>query len=83
MVERLASCRFLANDTVILACKFFIRKSLLSRVLIKNHQQEDIKILMHTVSSPRLLEEAKNIDPVLSTEGWQTLMTFTRESARE
>jgi len=36
---------------------------------------------MHTVSSPHLLEDAKNIDPVLSTEGWQTLMTFTRESA--
>jgi len=38
---------------------------------------------MHTVSSPHLLEDAKNIDPVLSTEGWQTLMTFTRESARK
>lgn len=38
---------------------------------------------MHTVSSPRLLEDAKNIDPVLKTEGWETLMTFTRESARK
>jgi nuclear protein localization family protein 4 len=38
---------------------------------------------MHTVSSPHLLEDAKNIDPVLKTEGWETLMTFTRESARE
>ena len=38
---------------------------------------------MRTVSSPRLLEEAKNIDQVLGTEGWETLMTFTRESARE
>ncbi|KAF5311980.1 hypothetical protein D9619_003407 [Psilocybe cf. subviscida] len=42
---------------------------------------EDIKIIMRTVSSPDLLEDAKNIDPVLSTESWQTLMTFTRESA--
>jgi nuclear protein localization family protein 4 len=42
---------------------------------------EDIKIMMRTVSSPDLLEDAKNIDPVLSTESWQTLMTFTQESA--
>ncbi|KAF8202969.1 NPL4 family-domain-containing protein [Pholiota molesta] len=42
---------------------------------------DDIKVLMRTVSSPSLLEDPKNIDPVLSTEGWQTLMTFTRESA--
>ncbi|KJA26074.1 hypothetical protein HYPSUDRAFT_36938 [Hypholoma sublateritium FD-334 SS-4] len=40
----------------------------------------DINVLMHTLSSANLLEDAKNIDPVLSTEGWQTLMTFTRES---
>jgi nuclear protein localization family protein 4 len=39
--------------------------------------------MMRTVSSPDLLEDAKNIDPVLSTESWQTLMTFTRESARK
>jgi len=36
---------------------------------------------MHTVSSPNLLEDAKNIDPVLATDSWQTLMTFTRESS--
>ncbi|KIM48322.1 hypothetical protein M413DRAFT_440044 [Hebeloma cylindrosporum] len=42
---------------------------------------EDIKVFMHAVSSPNLLEDAKNIDPVLRTEGWETLMTFTRESA--
>ncbi|PPQ92667.1 hypothetical protein CVT25_013974 [Psilocybe cyanescens] len=42
---------------------------------------DDIKVLMHTVTSPTLLEDAKSIDPVLSTEGWHTLMTFTRESA--
>jgi len=38
---------------------------------------------MRTVSLPNLLEDAKNIDPLLSTDGWQTLMTFTRESARK
>ncbi|KAF4623437.1 hypothetical protein D9613_001678 [Agrocybe pediades] len=42
---------------------------------------EDIKVMMRTVTSPNLLEDAKNIDPVLTTEGWNTLMTFTRESA--
>ncbi|KDR84851.1 hypothetical protein GALMADRAFT_233283 [Galerina marginata CBS 339.88] len=41
----------------------------------------DIKVMMNTVTSLNLLEDAKNIDPVLSTDGWQTLMTFTRESA--
>ena len=39
--------------------------------------------MMRTITDPHLLEDAKNIDPVLSTEGWQTLMTFTRESARK
>ncbi|PPQ66117.1 hypothetical protein CVT26_010918, partial [Gymnopilus dilepis] len=42
---------------------------------------EDIQVMMRTITDPHLLEDAKNIDPVLSTEGWQTLMTFTRESA--
>ncbi|KAF8905447.1 NPL4 family-domain-containing protein [Gymnopilus junonius] len=42
---------------------------------------DDVKVMMRTVTSPNLLEDAGNIDPVLSTEGWQTLMTFTRESA--
>ena len=45
--------------------------------------KDDIKRMMHTVSSPNLLEDAKNIDPVLETDSWQTLMTFTRESSRE
>ncbi|KAF9481681.1 polyubiquitin-tagged protein recognition complex, Npl4 component [Pholiota conissans] len=40
----------------------------------------DIEVLMRTLSSPSLLQDPKNIDPVLSTDGWQTLMTFTRES---
>jgi len=42
--------------------------------------KDDLKHMMHTVSSPNLLEDAKNIDPVLATDSWQTLMTFTRES---
>jgi len=45
--------------------------------------KDDIKLMMHTVSSPNLLVDAKNIDPVLATDSWQTLMTFTRESGRE
>lgn len=44
--------------------------------------QDDMKVLMRTVSSPTLLEDLSQLDAVLATEGWQTLMTFTRESAR-
>ena len=55
---------------------FFIETSV---IFVK----DDIKLMMHTVSSPNLLEDAKNIDPVLATDSWQTLMTFTRESSRE
>ncbi|KAK0465250.1 NPL4 family-domain-containing protein [Desarmillaria tabescens] len=42
---------------------------------------EDMKILMRTVTSPTLLEDVSQLDPLLTTEGWHTLMTFTRESA--
>lgn len=44
--------------------------------------QDDMKVLIRTVSSPTLLEDLAQLDAVLATEGWQTLMTFTRESAR-
>ncbi|KAJ7596715.1 NPL4 family-domain-containing protein [Mycena floridula] len=43
--------------------------------------REEMKIFMQTVSSPTLLEDPTQLDPLLSTDGWQTLMTFTRESA--
>ncbi|KAG5654030.1 hypothetical protein H0H81_008046 [Sphagnurus paluster] len=42
---------------------------------------EDMKVLVKTVSSPSLLDDLPLLDPLLATEGWQTLMTFTRESA--
>lgn len=45
--------------------------------------KDEVKLIMGTVSSPNLLEDARNIDRVLATDGWQTLMTFTRESGRE
>ncbi|TRM65993.1 NPL4 family-domain-containing protein [Schizophyllum amplum] len=41
----------------------------------------DIKLMTRTVSRPMLLREPALLDPVLQCEGWQTLMTFTRESA--
>ncbi|KAJ7630580.1 NPL4 family-domain-containing protein [Roridomyces roridus] len=41
----------------------------------------DIKLLMRVVTSPTLLEDLSQLDPLLATEGWNTLMTFTRESA--
>ncbi|GLB36468.1 putative NPL4 family, putative zinc binding region [Lyophyllum shimeji] len=42
---------------------------------------EDMKVLARTATEPNLLEDLSLLDPLLSTEGWQTLMTFTRESA--
>ncbi|KAK7058343.1 nuclear protein localization protein 4 [Paramarasmius palmivorus] len=41
----------------------------------------DIKLLLTTASSPKLLEDQSALDPVLTSDGWQTLMTFTREHA--
>ena len=38
---------------------------------------------MRTASSPNLLVDATQLDALFATEGWQTLMTFARESARE
>ena len=44
--------------------------------------QDDMKILVQMLSSPTLLEDPTQLDAILATEGWHTLMTFTRESAR-
>jgi nuclear protein localization protein 4 homolog len=41
-----------------------------------------MRVLMQTVTSPTLTEDPSQLDPVLQTEGWQTLMTFTLEHAR-
>ncbi|KZP32264.1 polyubiquitin-tagged protein recognition complex, Npl4 component [Athelia psychrophila] len=43
--------------------------------------EADIHLMMRTASLPNLLEDVKLLDPLLATEGWQTLMTFARESA--
>ncbi|KAJ7785914.1 NPL4 family-domain-containing protein [Mycena metata] len=40
----------------------------------------DVKLMMRIISSPTLLEDLSQLDPLLATEGWNTLMTFTRES---
>lgn len=45
--------------------------------------QEDMKVLTKVASSPALLEDVSLLDPLMATEGWQTLMTFVRESARK
>ncbi|KAF9535475.1 NPL4 family-domain-containing protein [Crepidotus variabilis] len=42
---------------------------------------EDMKVLMRTASMSNLLENAKNIDPVLSLSSWQTLLAVANESA--
>ncbi|EGO02804.1 hypothetical protein SERLA73DRAFT_119835 [Serpula lacrymans var. lacrymans S7.3] len=43
--------------------------------------ESDMNILIRTVTSPTLLEDTTSLDALLATDGWQTLMTFTRESA--
>lgn len=45
--------------------------------------QEDMKVLAKVASSPTLLEDVGQLDPLMATEGWQTLITFVRESARK
>jgi hypothetical protein len=40
-------------------------------------------ILMRAVTSPTLLEDPSQLDALFATEGWQTLLTFAREVARE
>ncbi|KAF9452572.1 polyubiquitin-tagged protein recognition complex, Npl4 component [Macrolepiota fuliginosa MF-IS2] len=42
---------------------------------------EDLKLIMRTVTDPKLAEDITLLDPVLNSDSWQTLMTFTRESA--
>ncbi|KAE9395934.1 polyubiquitin-tagged protein recognition complex, Npl4 component [Gymnopus androsaceus JB14] len=44
---------------------------------------DDMKILMQVATSPNLMTDPSQLDPLLATDGWQTLMTFTRENARE
>jgi hypothetical protein len=36
--------------------------------------------MMRIITSPTLLEDLSQLDPLLATEGWNTLMTFTRET---
>jgi len=40
----------------------------------------DMKILMEVATSPTLMSDPSQLDPLLATDGWQTLMTFTREN---
>lgn len=43
----------------------------------------DMKVLVSTMTSPSLLEDPSALNALFKTESWQTLMTFTRESARK
>ena len=87
MAERLASSCVPTNNPAFLSGRCFLiaiyyfhwNWPFFLAIFVK----DDIRLMMHTVSSPDLLEDAKNIDPVLATDSWQTLMTFTRESGRE
>lgn len=40
---------------------------------------EDTKTLLEVASSPKLLDDPSVLDKVLHSDGWQTLMTFTKE----
>jgi len=42
---------------------------------------DDTKVLVRTATSPRLLEDPSVLDALMKTDGWQTLLTFARESA--
>ncbi|KIM67089.1 hypothetical protein SCLCIDRAFT_1210569 [Scleroderma citrinum Foug A] len=43
--------------------------------------KDDIRQLLRIVTSPTLTEDRKSLDALIKTEGWQTLVTFARESA--
>lgn len=40
---------------------------------------EDTKTLLEVASSPNLFDDLSILDKVLYSDGWQTLMTFTKE----
>ena len=40
-------------------------------------------MLLKSVSAPDLMDNPSALDPVLASDSWQTLMTFTREHARK
>ncbi|KAF8649760.1 hypothetical protein AX16_005527 [Volvariella volvacea WC 439] len=42
---------------------------------------DDSKLIMRVASSPNLLEDTTQLDPVLASDGWQTLLTIARENA--
>ena len=44
---------------------------------------EDTKTLIEVASSPNLLDNLSVLDKLLHTDGWQTLMTFTKEMGCE
>lgn len=44
---------------------------------------EDTKTLIKVASSPNLLDDPSVLDKLLHTDGWQTLMTFTKEMGCE
>lgn len=43
----------------------------------------DTKTLLEVASSPNLFDDPSLLDKVLHSDGWQTLMTFTKEMGRE
>ena len=83
MAERLAPRRLLGHNATFLQRELFL--SFFSKHMESADVgiQQDMKVLVQTLSLSKLLEEPSLLDPLLATEGWQTLMAFTRESSRE
>ena len=48
-----------------------------------SYRQEDMKVLIRVASSANVIEDPSLLDSLLDSEGWQTVMAFTRESARK
>ncbi|KAJ7071479.1 NPL4 family-domain-containing protein [Mycena amicta] len=42
---------------------------------------DEVKLMMRIVSSPTVLQDLSQLDPLLATDGWKNLMAFTRDSA--
>ncbi|KAJ3908182.1 NPL4 family-domain-containing protein [Lentinula edodes] len=42
---------------------------------------DDMNVLMQIATSTTLMSDPSQLDPLLATDGWQTLMTFAREHA--
>lgn len=69
----------MSEKTVFLVGKAHRYLNFIIIIIIK----EDLKLIMRTLSNPKIFDDISLLDPVLNCDSWETLMTFTRESARK